>query len=150
MGKRSKTHGDAKGPSFLQLSLEALEKKDWGGPTYGSYVVRTAHALRKKPLRDLTDEELRLALSQQIGLPWIVELAVERLSEDRFRIGDFYRGDVLVACLRLPPSFWADQPDLGRRVALLVATARGELDSVDEFNRPTVAAALDEYAAQPT
>ena len=117
LGKQSKRRGSVKRPSFLQLSLDALEQKDWGEQAFDSYVVRTAHALRKKPLRDLTDEELRLALSQQIGLRWIAELAVERLSENLFRAGDFYAGDVLVACLRLPSTFWASQPDLSSRVA---------------------------------
>lgn len=117
--KRSRTE-PGRGPSYLDKTLEQLERTAWGAPEYGSYVVRAIHALRQKPLLALSDEELRLALSQHVGLPWIAELAMQRLEEDPFRSGDFHRGDVLATLLRLPPDFWVGQPDLSARLKALV------------------------------
>lgn len=72
--RRSKAMGDR--------TLEELDGERWGEPTFDSYVVRTCHALRRKPLNTLTDEELRLAVGQGIGLEWLVPLMLQRLAEN--------------------------------------------------------------------
>ena len=51
--------------------------------------------MRRKPLRDLTDEELRLAISQKMGLRFLMPLAVERLEADPLVAGDMYEGALL-------------------------------------------------------
>jgi hypothetical protein len=93
---------------LMDKTLEQLDGKKWGEPTYDSYVVRTAHAVRRKPIGSLTDEELRLAIGQQVGLEWLVPLALERLSQDPFRSGDFYDGDLLANVARVPQGYWAE------------------------------------------
>ena len=97
-------------PFDKALSLEQLEGQSWGEPKYDSYVVRTSHDLRKKPIGHLTDEELRLALSQEVGLSFTVPVAVERLRAASFRSGDFYRGDMLNSLLKLPDASWSERP----------------------------------------
>src|ERR1700722_18461483 len=57
-------------------TLEQLEVEKWGRPPFPSNVVTTCHAMRCKPLRDLTDEELRLAIGQKMGLRFLMPLAV--------------------------------------------------------------------------
>lgn len=132
-----KRHQTGPSPSYLAKSLEALEGQRWGEPTYGSYVVTTSHALRTKPLQDLTDEELRLALSQQLGLPWMLELALQRLEQDPLRAGDFYPGDVLAAALRLPGEAWDAISGAKERLAGIVAEAeRGLVLSGQAFSSP--------------
>ena len=44
--------------------------------------------MRRKPLRDLSDEELRLAIGQQIGLKFLVPVALERLVANPLGCGD--------------------------------------------------------------
>lgn len=109
--------------SVLKRDLTALEGQDWGEPNYGSYVVRTSHALRRKPIGALTDEELRLALRQQIGLRYLIPLVLDRLNEDPFRAGDFYDGDVLVALLSLPAEIWIGQESLRRQTEEIASVA---------------------------
>jgi len=76
-------------------SLQELEAQDWGDPAYDSHLVTECHRLRRVPLRELTAENLRIMIGQQIGLPQLIPLALELLSGDPFAPGDFYRGDLL-------------------------------------------------------
>lgn len=76
-------------------TLEELEGEDWGEPKFPSYVVTTCHWLRRKPLRELTAEELRLALGQQMGIRFLLPVAIERLQSDPLLSGDMYEGALL-------------------------------------------------------
>jgi hypothetical protein len=75
-------------------SLEQIEKDYWGEPEYDSYVVRTCHSMRKKPLNEVTIEELRLVIGQGFSLEYLMPIAIEKLSENILAEGDFYEGDL--------------------------------------------------------
>lgn len=117
----------------LSESLNSLEGEDWGDPDYGSYVVRTAHALRRKRLCDLTDEELRLALSQRIGIPYILDLAFFRLRLNPFIGGDFYNGDIIATLVLAEQGIWRDRPELAAELPELLQSAL-DLAEGDEFS----------------
>lgn len=113
----------AKNKTDLSRSLTSLEEVDWGEPTYDSYVVRTIHALRRKSLSDLTNKELRLAISQEVGVPFILDLAFERLRANPLISGDFHMGDVLVSLLRASPAIWHERRTLQAELPVLVKQA---------------------------
>lgn len=93
------------------LSLEQIENDTWGGPPLdGSYVVRTAHELHRKPIAALTTEDLRLLIGQRIGVDVLLPFALALLAKDPLIEGDFYPGDLLVAVMRQPPEYWAAHP----------------------------------------
>ena len=81
-------------------TLEELEGDTWGRPPFSSYVVTTCHEIRRKPLREITDEELRLAIGQDMGSRFLLPLAIERLSSNPLASGDFYEGALLHNVLR--------------------------------------------------
>lgn len=62
--------------------------------------------LRAKPLKDLSVEELRLAISEREGLEHLVPLALSHVEQDPWTSGDFYPGDLLVALARLGAQYW--------------------------------------------
>lgn len=103
MGRSSKQR---RSKDVLDRTLEQLDGERWGEPTYDSYVVTTCHALRRKPLRALTDEELRLAVGQGIGLTWLIPLALDRLWNDPLRCVELYEGDLLAHVVRVPATYW--------------------------------------------
>jgi len=100
-------------PDFSR-SLQELEASDWGDPEADDTpMVKTVYAIRRKPLHRLTNGELRLALSQRVGEPFVVFLALDRLENDPLLDGDFYRGDILAALIRRTnPSVWDSYPEL--------------------------------------
>ena len=133
-----------KGGFDRQKSLEELEQDDWGEATYDSYLVKTVHRLRRRPLAEFTIEDLRIMIGQRVGLSILIPLAVERLEEDPLAAGDFYPGDLLQAVGRAGDAFWATHPDCFQRVRKIVRRVKESLPSLDELNRPSVLRVLGE------
>lgn len=104
----------------LSKSVEELEHDVWGEPEFGSHVVETCHQARKKPLCQLTNEELRCMIGQKIGLPHLQALAVERLQDDPLLEASLFPGDLLTVLLRLERSDWTADT-LERFGAILLA-----------------------------
>jgi len=100
-----------------------LEGEDWGEPTYNSSLVTTCHRLRRKPLKDFTVEDLRIMIGQNIGLHFLLPLAIERLEENPLAAGDHYPGDLLASILRIEARFWRERPDLKRVAESIVSRA---------------------------
>ena len=120
------------------LSLEQIEKAPWGDPPDdATRLIRDAHALRRKPVRELTAGDLRLLLSQQVGVEVLAAQAVRVLRHDPLTEGDYYPGDLLVAVMKLPSSYWDAHPEelaAMQQIAQSVGDAEAELrDNIDRF-----------------
>lgn len=130
---------DAFGREFSQgRSLTSLEKKRCGPPTYGSHLVDKCHRLRDVPVENLDVEGLRVLIGQNIGLTWLVPLAVPKLEEDPFLSGDFYRGDLLKSVLCADPAFYEKVPAVTERVRRLHALAASRVAALDGLDRPMI------------
>jgi hypothetical protein len=102
-------------------SLEDLEGDRWGDPPAGSSrLVRVVHQLRRKPIAELTIEDLRVLVGQQVSLHRLVPLAIDRLREDPLVAGDLYEGDLLAAVLRVDSDFWKRHPALAEDVHVIL------------------------------
>ena len=55
-------------------------------------LVRPCVALRRKPLAQFTNEDLRMMLGQRIAAPILLPMAVAVLAEDPLAEGDYYPG----------------------------------------------------------
>ena len=120
------------------LSLEQIEKTSWGDPPDdATRLIRDAHELRRKPVRELTAGDLRLLLSQQVGVEVLAPQAVRVLRHDPLTEGDYYPGDLLVAMMKLPSSYWDAHPDelaAMQQIVRSVEDADAELrDDIDRF-----------------
>lgn len=92
----------------MDRSIEELENDFWGEPEFGSYVVTACHRARKKPLSELSAEEIRLLVGQRIGLKYILPLAVELIQSEPLLEVTFFEGDLLCQLLRLEEVHWRD------------------------------------------
>lgn len=92
-------------------SLENLEKKFWPplNSDEGSYLVRTCNLLRKKPLKDFTTEDLRIMIGQDIGLKYLIPIAIDILKSNILDEGDLYEGDLLKNVLTSDKNYWKDE-----------------------------------------
>ena len=94
--------------------------------------MRRCHALRSKPIDEFTIEDLRLMIQQQIGLRYLVPIALQHLRKDPLAEGDFYPGDLLAAILRVAGDFWQQKPDLSRALRnVIVALTHDSTIDVD-------------------
>lgn len=97
--------------------LENIECADCG---IDSYVVRTSLNALKKPLNQLSIEEIRLLITQKIGVKYLLPVAVNSLEDDLFQEVTYYDGDLLNAVLNLPMSFWNDNKNEYEKMRVLI------------------------------
>ena len=97
--------------NWTSKTLESLEKDIWGEPEYESYLITTCHRLRKKQLKDFDIEDLRIMIGQNIGLKFLIPLAIDRLKENILAEGAFYEGDLLKAVLTSDANYWKEYKD---------------------------------------
>jgi CDI immunity proteins len=103
------------------LTLDQLDPPAWGGPTHKTGLVITCHRLRRKPVEQFSMEDLRLMIGQEIGLTWLVPLALEILEQDPLACGDLYPGDLLDRVLLVGREFWRGEPELRSRAQAVLA-----------------------------
>jgi len=113
---------------YGDATIEELEGDKWGEPGSPAPVVNECYRLRHLQLRRLTVENIRMLLGQNIGLYYLVPLAIEHLSEDPLLQAAFYPGDLLCTVLRVNGSFWISEP-----------TARAEIEAIVERGRALAA-----------
>ncbi len=89
-------------------SLEQLENDYWPAIEFPSNLVANCHAYRKIPLKNLSIEQVRLLISQEIGLKHLVPLAISILSNNILAEGDLYEGDLLISVVGILGDFWED------------------------------------------
>lgn len=106
-------------------TLEQIDGQNWGDPdTAPTGMVARCRQLRRTPLKDLTGSDLRLLVSQQIGLRTLVPKALQLVSNQALLETEFYPGDLLSALLRIDNAYWSDSSvELGQLVSIVRAIA---------------------------
>ena len=92
--------------NWLHKTLESLERIEWKHFDSDSRLIRRTKELRKIPLDTFTTEDLRIMIGEQIGLDYLIPLAIEVLKKDLFVGGDFFEGDLLKNVLAIKTEFW--------------------------------------------
>lgn len=126
--------------NWQEKTLESLENKVW--PKISSdektYLINTCNALRKKQLKDFTTEDLRIMIGQEIGLDYLMPLAIETLTNDLFAEGDMFKGDLLKSVLNIDAKFWNDNKNYWQQLNDLIKDRREEIErmkfDVAQFN----------------
>jgi len=112
-------------------TLEQLECSDWGGPAFDSALVMMIHQLRRRPINSLSVEDLRILIGQNVGLPYLISLAIERLADGPLTRGDLYRGDLLKQVLSLEPEFWRTHTELYKEVEKVISDLEIIRDTIE-------------------
>ena len=90
-------------------SIEQLEKDIWKNPSkFPTDMIEKCYRYRKISIAELTNEQIRLLISQKIGVEYLVGIALEKLERNILTECDFYEGDLLIAVSSLPTEFWND------------------------------------------
>jgi len=101
----------------LDRTLDELDPPRWPEPAAdATRLVRTVHALRRVPLRELGAADLRTLVSQQVALPYVVPLAVRLLVDDPLLDAYFYPGDLLLTTVNVPATVWDLLPELAKEL----------------------------------
>jgi hypothetical protein len=115
-------------------SLEELEGEIWGEPEFFSGLVLRCHELRKKPLSDLDPSDLRILIAQQIGLPFLMPLALQVLEREPLLDAECYEGDLLSSLIQVDPRDFQAHPEWLARSQPIVVRALAALEGNDEMD----------------
>jgi len=111
-----------------------LENDVWDEPeTYQSILIENCHQLRKEHLSALTNEQLRLSITQEVGLRFTIPLVIKKLLENKFIECDFYPGDLLQATFRKLEADWAESDFLKDEIVSYVKHRFSEIKANDEM-----------------
>ncbi|MEU4142252.1 contact-dependent growth inhibition system immunity protein [Streptomyces parvulus] len=125
-------------PFDLTQSLERLEGQRWPDPPRDTTsLVKVVHALRRRPVGDLRPDELARLITQDVGLPWLLPIAVRILRDTApgQAAGGWYDDDLLYTVVTRNPRVWEQFPDLAhelrRAVETLVDLSRSVRDEAE-------------------
>lgn len=92
-------------------TLTQLEGKNWGSLVeYPTTLVQRCHELRNVPLGHLTLADVRLLLGQNIGVAYLLPIALETLLAGPIFDEELYPGALLQAACRARPEYFATAP----------------------------------------
>ncbi|MEU0336966.1 contact-dependent growth inhibition system immunity protein [Streptomyces sp. NPDC006193] len=108
-------------PEFVDRnrSIEELDGDQWPDPPEESTtLVRSVHELRRRAIKDLTVEDLRRLIAQDVGLHWLLPVALDFLRETapQEAAAGWYDDDLLSAVLTRKESVWRSAPQLARHL----------------------------------
>jgi len=110
-------------------SLQNLEKGDWGESTDSGYLVTRCNELRRIPLNEFTIEDLRIMISQSIGLIYLIPLSLEKLQENILAEGDYYPGDLFKSVVNIDSHFWTTNKELHTQLKHIIASNYSLIES---------------------
>lgn len=114
-------------------SLEELENIYWGdAPKDSSSLVKKCHELRRKKLVDFEIGDLRILIGQEIGLNYLVPIALEHLMVNPFVEGDYYEGDLLQNVLKCSCDFWTSNKNYYDTLLQIVLNAEKKVGDIED------------------
>ncbi|HKC68161.1 MAG TPA: contact-dependent growth inhibition system immunity protein [Bacteroidia bacterium] len=124
-------------------TLEELENTYLGNPPKNcSQLIQTCYLLRQKKLSDYTAEDFRIMISQNMGLQFLMPLAVQVIETNPFAEGDYYEGDLLKSILTSDKNFWQKNQALKKEVINIFESNQNNLELLDVT--PTIKQSLKE------
>ena len=106
--------------------MNNLEKtiKQLGGIKLDSYLwdsglIKGVVKYIDQPIGLLNNEGLRLLIGQNIGLKFLIPLAIDKLKDNILAVGDLYEGDLLKNVLDSDRQFWIQNKDYYNMIAEL-------------------------------
>ncbi len=74
--------------------------------TDSSPIQLRSYKLYNKKIDAFTLEDIRFMIGQEIGVNYLVNIALDYLKDDIYIETEYYEGDLLNIILLLPPEFW--------------------------------------------
>ena len=88
-------------------TLEELNGEHWGAPeTAPTPMVERCLRLRQMKLEELCDGDVRLLVSQKIGVRHVIPKAFKLLAADAVLETDYFPGDLLCALMKTDRACW--------------------------------------------
>jgi hypothetical protein len=91
------------------MTLEQLENDYWTSPSsFPTSLVENVFLLRKRAIGDLDSNDIRILLSQNVGLKYLVPRAIDLLKNNIYEEALYYPGDFLLTLLNIDNKYWGE------------------------------------------
>jgi hypothetical protein len=100
-------------------------------PKDSSSLICTCYNLRKKKIGTFSVEDYRILIGQDIGLNYLIPLALKILEQNILAEGDYYEGDLWKSVLSCSKEFWGANSELKSQLIRLFEANRLLLESSD-------------------
>ena len=117
----------------INKSIEELENDYWGDPALDSYVITTCHKARQKPIRSLSNEEIRCLIGQKTGIKYLLPIAVGIVKKEPFIDITLFEGDLLLNLLRLDISDWEYNPNELQIFIIIIFDNRSQIENSEDI-----------------
>ncbi len=88
-------------------SIEELENDYWKEESdFPTNLIKRCFEYRKIKISELSIEQLRLLISQKIGIEYLIPIALKKLEQNIIIEGNLYEGDLLDSVSKVPTEFW--------------------------------------------
>ncbi|KAA9353234.1 contact-dependent growth inhibition system immunity protein [Larkinella humicola] len=114
--------------NWQQQTLDNLEKTSGEEPDFGDNRSQKIYALRQTPLNQFSTEDIRLLIAEGISLPYLIPMALERLTKNPFAEGEFYPGDLFQSVLNVDLNFWLTNRPFWQYIHQLIINNSFELE----------------------
>ena len=116
----------------MAKSISELLGKEW--PPLGSnasHFHKRIHEAVTKPLDSLSAADLMVLISQDIGLAFVMPLALPVVERDPLIEVEHFKGDLLEVMLRASSDFYLNHPEIRGRMDKIVDRVAAALDKLD-------------------
>ena len=121
-----KTPRNQKSADYLSL-IDLGQIKDFKITGSEAGFIQKIHAIRNKCLRDFTVDEVRVCLSQNIGVVYLVQKALGFLETNPWIEAEHYEGDLLNTCIDIPDDYWKERKDNKERMRSILLAANEQI-----------------------
>lgn len=116
-------------------SIEQLENDYWNTPAaFPSGLVEKVFLLRKKKISELDSDDIRVLISQNIGLKYLVPEAIGKLEKNLFEEALYYPGDLLLTLLGINDDYWQQNIIQRESFAALIKKSKTDIEKGFEDN----------------
>ncbi len=121
-------------------SLDEIEGSNQKYCNLSSGLIEKCMVARTRKIKELSAEEVRILMSQNIGLEYIVPFSLDILEKEPLIFGGLYKGDLLVALLNVDKSFWIKNPKWNNRLMEITIEIEEIYNTISEDILPLIGA----------
>lgn len=124
---------------YEDKNLSVLESIDWGIlPENMSSIVKRCYELRRVKLRDLSPDDIRFLIGQEIGLDYLIPMAIKILEKTPYIETLYFSGDLMKNVLQVKPIYWNKKKNQKDEIKCIIdkhINSFVEIDNLEEGSK---------------
>lgn len=116
------------------LTINSIYKSKFNNSGNYTPLIKKIEELKEKKIKDLTCEDIRVLVSQNIALDITIPIAISFIQYDVMIECDYYEGDLLNSMLLSDTRFWETNINLKSKLKEIIASNISYISEFDVSN----------------